>query len=467
MKNRFLSLIVIVTNLFFINGCSTYDETTSNNAVQNFIWKGLNSYYLYQDNIPDLNDLKNQSFGDLNAYTSQFTPESLFSNLLYNRSTVDKYSVLFSNYTQLEQALSGSSDTNGLKIGISLKTGSTTDVFGWIKYIMPNSDASIKPIFRGTIFSGINGTPLTVSNYRALLANTTYTLNLADYNSGSITPNGISVTLTKSAYSENPVLYTNTYTVNAKKVGYLVYNGFYNNYENDLNNAFGALKNQNITDLVLDLRYNPGGSIATATRLASMITGQFYNQLFSIQQWNRKIQPQIDPQNSNEYFTNRIGNGNQINSLNLGKVYILTTNSTASASELVINCLKPYINVIQIGATTTGKNVGSITMYDSPNFSKQGVNPNHKYAMQPIVLKTANRLGFGDYSQGITPEIATNILNENIGNLGVLGDVSEPLLAKALNLVLTSKINQNTNFKTFTEIQNSDEQSMFVDKLPE
>jgi carboxyl-terminal processing protease len=466
MKNRFLSFVFIVTSLFFINGCSTYDETKSDNAVQNFIWKGLNKYYLYQDNVPNLNDLKNQSLGDLNAFTSQYRPEILFENLLYDRLSVDKYSVLFSNYTQLEQVLSGSSDTNGLKIGINLKTGSTTEVFGWIKYVMPNSDASSKPILRGTIFSGINGTNLTRNNYQAFLANSTYTLNLADYNNGNITSNGVSVTLTKSAYNENPVLYTNTYDVNTKKVGYLVYNGFFTNYENELNNAFGTLKSQNITDLVLDLRYNSGGSIATATRLASMITGQFTNQVFSIQQWNRKIQPQIDPQDSNEYFTTRIGNGAIINSLRLTKVYVLTTKSTASASELVINCLKSYINVIQIGKTTTGKNVGSITIYDSPNFSKQGVNPNHKYAMQPIVLRTANKTGFGDYSQGIIPE-AINTLDENLGNLGILGDVNEPLLAKALNLVQNSKMIQNSNFKTFVEIPNSEEQRMFVDKLPE
>ncbi len=465
MKSKIRILGIVSVFMFLVFGCSTYDETKSDTSVQNFIWKGLNKYYLYQDNVSNLNDIKNQSLGDLNTFTSQYSPESLFENLLYNRASVDKYSVLFSNYSQLEQALSGTLDSNGLKIGISLKTGSTSDVFGWVKYIMPNTDASTKPITRGTFFSGINGTSLTISNYRTLLANTTYILNLADYNSGAITPNGTSVTLTKSAYSENPIFYSNTYNVNTKKVGYLVYNGFFTNYENELNNAFGNLKNQNITDLVLDLRYNSGGSIATATRLASMITGQFTNQIFSVQQWNRKIQPQIDPQNTNEYFTTRIGNGNLINNLRLTKIYILTTKSTASASELVINCLKPYMNVIQIGTTTTGKNVGSITMYDSSDFSKQGINPNHRYAMQPIVLRTADKNGFGDYSQGIIPD-TTNNLSENLGNLGILGNPAEPLLAKALNIVENSKMNPNTNFKIYTEITNLDDQRMFVDKLP-
>jgi carboxyl-terminal processing protease len=100
---------------------------------------------------------------------------------------------------------------------------------------------------------------------------------------------------------------------------------------------------------------------------------------------------------------------------------------------LIINCLKPYIEVIQIGDKTTGKNVGSITLYDSPTFSKSNVNPNHKYAMQPIVLKIVDKNGFGDYTSGILP---TTSLPENFENLGVLGDVNEPLLNAAINQII-------------------------------
>ena len=72
-------------------------------------------------------------------------------------------------------------------------------------------------------------------------------------------------------------------------------------------------------------------------------------------------------------------------------MYVLTTKSSASASELLINGLKPYIDVIQIGDVTTGKNVGSVTLYDSPNFGTQNRNPSHRYAMQPIVLKIVDK----------------------------------------------------------------------------
>ena len=132
-------------------------------------------------------------------------------------------------------------------------------------------------------------------------------------------------------------------------------------------------------------------------------------------------------------FENKFVSG--LNSLQLSKVYVLTTKATASASELVVNCLKPYIEVVQIGDLTTGKNVGSITLYDSPTFSKSNVNPRHKYAMQPIVLKIVDKNGFGDYTTGITP---TTLLPENLNNLGVLGNIDEPLLNAAINQIIAS-----------------------------
>ena len=461
MKAFTRSILFLILFGTFIVSCEDYDDNPSSYPIQNFIWKGLNGYYLYQPNVPDLNDEKFYYQKDLDNYLSNFSsPESLFESLIYQRSTIDKYSVLYSDYTKLEQALSGSSDSNGLEYGLNYKSGSTTDIFGWVKYIMPNSDASTKNIQRGTIFYAVNGTPLTISNYRSLLANTSYTLNLADYNNGAITPNGQSVTLVKGPYTENPVLIKNTHVLGSRKVGYLMYNGFYSAYENQLNDAFGYLKSEGITHLVLDLRYNSGGSIATATRLASMITGQFNGQIFAKQQWNPKLMSRLDPNSLNNLFTSSTGSGTALNSLNLSKVYILTTKSTASASELVINSLKPYIDVVQIGTTTTGKNVGSITLYDSDDFTKQNINPNHKYAMQPIVLKIVDKNGFGDYAQGISPT-SQNTLAEDIGNLGILGNASEPYLAKVLDLIANGgKHVTPKTFKVFNEVQEIKEQDL-------
>ena len=215
-------------------------------------------------------------------------PVSLFPN----GDAVDRFSWIVSDYLVLEGQLQGSTNNNGVEFGLSYKPGSTTDVFGYVRYIIPGSDAANKNIHRGDVFYGVNGTQLTVSNYQALLfgSNNDYTLNLADINGGAFTPNGKNIALTKTVLDENPILVNNVITSGSHKIGYLMYNGFYSNYDTQLNDAFATLKSQGITDFVLDLRYNGGGSIQTATRLASMITGSFTGQVFAKQQWNAKIE---------------------------------------------------------------------------------------------------------------------------------------------------------------------------------
>jgi C-terminal processing protease CtpA/Prc len=401
-------------------------------AVKDFVWKGMNLYYLWQEDVPDLDDDRFANQPELNDFLVGFeTPESLF-NALRVSNTIDKFSVIYSDYDILEGVLSGNTLNNGMDYGLRYKSGSTTDIYGWVRYIIPNSDAATKPISRGNVFYAINGTLLTIDNYRDLLANETYTLNLADYDGGNITPNGQSVSLTKTALAENPILLSTVITQGAHNIGYLMYNGFYPSYDSQLNAAFGNFQSQNVTDLVLDLRYNSGGSVSTATKLASMITGQFTGQLFARQQWNAKAQAYFEDNNPGSLNNNFVGG---LNSLNLIKVYVLTTKSSASASELVINCLKPYVTVVQIGDITTGKNVGSVTLYDSPTFAKEDVNPSHKYAMQPIVLKIVDKNGFGDYTSGIAP---STLLPETLTNLGVLGDTNEPLLNTAINQIIAS-----------------------------
>lgn len=433
MKN-FLKTALWMCLLVFTYSCTDNDDNPvpSGLEINDFVWKGMNLYYLWQAEVPDLADNRFDNQSQLNTFLEGFDEPTTLFNALRVANSIDRFSVIYSDYSVLEGALSGNTLNNGMDFALRYKTGSTTEIYGWVRYIIPNSDAATKPIQRGTIFYAINGTPLTVDNYRSLLANDTYTINLADYDGGNITPNGQTVSLTKTALAENPILLNTVITNGSHKIGYLMYNGFYSTYDNQLNTVFGSFQSQNVTDLVLDLRYNSGGSISTATKLASMITGQFTGQLFAKQQWNAKAQSYFESNNPASLENRFVGN---LNSLNLNKVYILTTNATASASELVINCLKPYITVVQIGTTTTGKNVGSITLYDSPTFAKQNVNPRHKYAMQPIVLKIVDKNGFGDYTSGIAP---TTPLPESMDDLGILGNPSEPLLNAAINQIIGS-----------------------------
>lgn len=438
MKKIVISLMLVLFVIPF--GCSDMDDNAvpTSLEIKDFVWKGMNLYYLWQADVPDLADDRFANQSQLNSFLEPFaTPTDLF-NALRVPSPTDRFSVIFSDYTVLEGVLSGNTLNNGMDYGLK-HINATTDVFGWVRYIIPNSDAANKDIHRGDIFYAIDGIPLNDDNYRSLLFsnNETYTVNLANYSSDSsgfvtITPNGQSVTLTKTALAENPIFFNTVITQGTRNIGYLMYNGFYPSYDSQLNTVFGSFVSQNVTHLVLDLRYNSGGSVNTATKLASMITGQFTGQLFAKQQWNAKAQAYYLANNPAS-LENKFVSG--LNSLNLNKVYILTTKASASASELVINCLKPYINVVQIGDITTGKNVGSITLYDSPTFAKSNVNQNHKYAMQPIVLKIVNKDNFGDYTAGIAP---STLLPENLNDLGVLGDIDEPLLNAAINQIIAS-----------------------------
>ena len=112
--------------------------------------------------------------------------------------------------------------------------------------------------------------------------------------------------------------------------------------------------------------------------------------------------------------------------LKMDRLYVISSADTASASELLINGLSPYIDIIVIGDDTTGKNVGSYSIYD---WIDGKVNPRHTWAMQPITFKIANSEGFANFESGFQPD---HRLLEDVANLGTLGEIDEPLLEKTL-----------------------------------
>jgi C-terminal processing protease CtpA/Prc len=408
----------------------------SNTEVKDFIWKGLNSVYLYKSDVPDLANDRFSSNEEYSEYLSDFeTPEELFESLIYLPYDVDRFSRLFSNYFDFQNQQQGITLTNGLEFNLYLVPGSETEVFGAITLVLNNSVADNLGLERGQIFRAVDGVALTTSNLNALLNQESYTLNFADYdNNGtnsaeddSVTINGESISLTAAQYTENPVHIVDILNVDDTLIGYLMYNGFNSSFNGALNNAFGTFQSGGIEALVIDLRYNGGGSVQTAAYLASMITGQFNGDVFSKLFYNENL----DELNRDYLFTNTIENVGPINSLNLSKVYILTTNRrTASASEALINGLNPYIEVVVIGENTLGKTQSSLTVYDSPGlFTTESVNPNHTYAMQPLVANSTNTNELLVPSTGLTPDIP---ISETPSTFDTLGSISEPLLREAI-----------------------------------
>lgn len=436
---KYLALILLIGCTFSCFEDSD-DNIVSSTSVKDFVWKAMNAVYLYKADVPDLANDRFTNNSDYQDFLGNYeTPELLFEDLIYDRENVDRFSIITSNYFALEQLLSGVSKSSGAEFNFYYVPGSSVDVFGIVRLVLPNSSASQTSLSRGQIFNKVNGTPLTKDNYSSLLADDAFTLNLADYDDNgtedladdSISDTNEAITLTKTVYTENPVYSTKIFDLDNEKVGYLMYNGFVNEFDAELNQAFGTFKAQNIDHLILDLRYNPGGSINTATALGSMVTGNFNNQVFATLQYNETLQ-------SNNYdyvFTDALSNGTSINSLNLNKVYVLTSGGSASSSEMVINSLKAYIDVVQIGSTTVGKSQASQIVYDSPNLSRTNVNPTHTYALLPLIAITVNKNGTVVPSSGLVPDIE---FNEKASNYGIIGDPNEPLLKAALEAIQLS-----------------------------
>ena len=466
MKKKTFPLIGLCL-LLFLQSCSKDrdDELilASTLEINNFIYSAMNIFYLYKPDVPVLANDFFDTQNDLNTYLNRFnTPEDLYDALLSNQ---DRFSFMTDDYRELENSFAGVSKDNGLEYRLVRYASGSNEIFGYVRYIVPNSNASTKMIKRGDAFTEVNGTPLTVSNYIELLAQDTYTLTLADITrngaSTSIIANGSTVTLTKEeGLVENPVYIAKTLTVEGQKIGYLMYNSFTADFDDELNAAFAQFKTDGISDLVLDLRYNGGGSVDSAIDLTSMITGQFNGEIITKQQYNPELQAAFQtsrPDDLIDRFNNTIRTGESINSLNLTRLFVIGTGSTASASELTIIGLKPYIEVKTIGTTTVGKFQASTTLYDSENFRRQDVNPNHFYAIQPLIYTYSNAAGVVGPPSGITPNFE---IAEDLSNLGTLGNTEEPLLKAALDQVLGRRYSTK-KYEGFEEPETVGESKMF------
>lgn len=436
-QNVFLVILLLVLTTSCFND-DRDDNLITTTEINDFVWKSMNLWYFWQQDVNDLSDTRFSSDQEYTDYLNSFaSPRDLFDDLKFNE---DRFSWIVDDFNELLSSFQGVFKTNGVEFGIFRINEGGDDLFGIVRYILPNTDASSKNIQRGDFFLSVDGVALNINNFINLLFNgsDSYTLNMAEISGGNIVSNGIDIDLTKQEYIENPIFITKTIDVGSIKVGYLMYNGFTSNFDKQLNDAFGEFESNGIDELVLDLRYNLGGNVFSAINISSMITGQFNNQLMFRSVWNDKIQALLSDDDLNQNFVNMLlGDGSLINSLNLNKVYVLAQGSSASASELVINSLDPYINVIHIGGNTRGKNEFSITLLDIPtcsyvNFSEcnDSPNPTHTWGIQPLVGRNANAIGFFDFTtEGLIPDI---LFPEDLANFGVLGEVDEPLLARAI-----------------------------------
>ncbi|RUO21236.1 hypothetical protein CWE08_06545 [Aliidiomarina iranensis] len=280
-----------------------------------------------------------------------------------------------------------------------------------VRYVYDNSAAAQAGIRRGDVITEIEGIPMETW-YQRIENGEASTVDLFGDNSDGVEreityrkPDGQLFTerLEKSTVETNTVMATERLQIDDKEVGYFVFDTFINRAEVDLNNAYDALIG--VDELIIDLRYNGGGLVRVANQLASQAAwNNVENEVFLTYQYNDNYEDQVT------FFD--LGPG--IERLNLDRVYVLTTNASCSSSELVINSLSPFVEVVTIGAPTCGKPVGQQPrdICDKVVFA--------------ITFQTVNAEGFGNYFDGLPVTCAAEDVI-----VGDWGDPADPLLAEA------------------------------------
>ncbi|TFV94616.1 peptidase [Algoriphagus kandeliae] len=388
----------------------------SNAAVNQWIYDIMEQVYYW------LEEMRNPI-----AETSD--PEDYFEALL-NRPT-DRFSVIYPDYQELLNSLNGINLEAGYEFILFRESQNSDNVIAEITYVKKNSPAATAGLLRGDIIQTINGVQMTIDNYREVLEDisSTHTINYLRFNEETqVFEDQGDLELNTVQLAENPNFLDTIYTINNQKIGYVIYHFFAPGpgngstvYDNEMDGIFAKFKAEGINHLIVDFRYNGGGFVSSAVNLASLIAPSVtQNDIFSKTKYNSFLSQFDDFQNVQTPFKTKSENLGNI--LDGNRVYILTSSRTASASELIINGLRPYMDVFLIGDVTTGKNVGSIPFDDEDN-------PQNTYGILPIVTQSFNSLDESDYTNGFTPAISAREITER---LRPLGDVNELLLRTAI-----------------------------------
>ncbi len=409
--------------LISLSSCNeeTVDPPSEEAKINKWIYDVMEEVYFWTDQLPTDVEFNND-------------PNVFFESLLFSG---DRFSAIVPDYQALINSLNGIQLEAGYEFVLSGVEGSD-EVIAIITYVKENSPAADADLKRGDLITAVNGQNLNQTNFGTLINEvfSNHSIRYMRYEEESEQfVSQPEQALSVVQISENPIYLDSIYTFGANTIGYFAYNFFSNgensNYDGNVREIFGSFKSAGVTDLILDLRYNSGGSINSATNLASLIApGVNSNDVFYLNQWNDLYQDFWSAQANGEaqlkgFFTNVMNSiGNQIGL----RVYILTGSRTASASELMINGLDAYMDVVIIGQKTIGKNVGSIPIEDTDN-------PDNAYGLLPIVIKIANKDGFSDYGDGFIPQ-GDNLINEfSMLPLAPIGDIDEPLFARAISLI--------------------------------
>ena len=389
----------------------------TNTDVNTWIHENMTAYYLWTDKMPAIAKTNTSS-----------NPMDYFYSILYDYKTTDRFSWIDSSSANLINQLNGINTVLGIRVSAFYADDAKVNVALVIAYVLKGSPAEKNGLKRGDIILSVDDQTVTTSNYNSVLQNQTLRLGLGTYNNKVFSSSGKTVTVTKVELQTNPILQDTVINWAGKKVGYFAYLQFLTSFDDSLRAVFGRFKDKGVNELVIDLRYNGGGYVTNSDLLTTLIVKDLASKVDKVmnkRQYNDAYTKEVIKQYGEAaLLTNFKMETNNISSLN--RVFVLTSTGTASASELIINNLKPFMSVILIGEHTYGKNVGSFTITDNAK--------RWNYGLQPITFKILNSLDQSDYGSvnGFLPDYQ---LADDVLPYKLLGDPNETYLNKALNII--------------------------------
>lgn len=434
-KNRCVNPRLEVINPF-IN--QTYLDISGTILDQNHYLRSFsNDTYLWYDQIVDVDPA--------------LSTTSEYFNLLKAPHDRFHFSMPSDEWAALAQS--------GISVGYGatwIFSGTSSERKIFVAYTDPNTPATQPNVNlkRGAEIISIDGVNATsddtVSLNNGLYPNTTgetHSFIIRDTSTSELR----SIEMESSKITSTPVQKVSTISTGSGNLGYMLFNDHIATSEKGLYDAITELKSNNISGLIIDLRYNGGGYLAIASQLAYMIAGPVATagRSFELTEFNDKYPITDiwgDPITPMPFYTTTIGfsalsQGIPLPTLELSKVFVITSEDTCSASEAIINALQGVdVEVIQIGSTTCGKPYG---FYPQDNCS---------VTYFTIQFKGVNAKGFGDYAYGFSPENEVNSMGVKIKGCFAnddlsyeLGNSSETSLTKAINYYLTESCDNPTS----------------------
>lgn len=385
----FYIFFIFLSGAILVTSCRKDDDIEPNIANQDF-YKLMVDWYYWHDEMPRI---------DPQMY---YSPYEVMEALRYK--PLDRWSYI----TSKEEFEAYYKESKFIGYGF----GSAFDQDGKLRvsFIFNTSDMYLAGVRRSWIIEKINGTNI----HSGMNINPMLGANESGVSNSFLfrRPDGseVEMTIQKKEVFMNSVLHEEVIEVGGTKVGYMVLKGFTNPTFEELDKTFEFFNSEGIDDLILDLRYNGGGQTDVANYLASIIGGEDLTaKPFARYIYNEKRAAQ----NFTDTFQDTPI------SLGLSRLITITTKGTASASEMVINGLRPFIPVIIIGDDTYGKPMGMNAWYYKD-----------MYAYVPVTFKIANADNFGDYFDGLEAdsEVADDISLD-------FGDSEEASLKEALYFI--------------------------------